>query len=236
MKKFYTLVSIDMPTSGLYSILLDGKAVKTPARNNLACHSKELATLIQTEWASQKDIINPDTMPITQFISTSIDRTAPNRAQIERDILTFLETDLLYFHTLEPKELAMQQQKLWAPWLEISAKEFGPLPEITTSLKVDALDTETQHNAIEFIKNLSNLELTLFVHFAQASSSFLLAKTFINNQITPAEFVNAALCEELFYVDFYGTAHNGLDPQLQAKKDMLERDLKASQLILQTNP
>lgn len=233
MKKFYKLVSIEEQPSHKYHVLLDGKPIKTPAQNDFFCDSMSLATLAQQEWAAQDETIIPDSMPVTQLISTSIDRTAPNRETIEDEILAFLETDLLYFHTAEPPELAAEQDKLWTPWLNKMSDYFGTLPKKTTGLRADDLDLKTAQKARDYIKSLSDLELTLFVHVAQASSSFLLAAALLHNLLSKDEFIKAAFCEEFFYIDFYGTAHNGLDPVLQAKTDMLERDLSAALLILQ---
>jgi chaperone required for assembly of F1-ATPase len=233
MKKFYKLVSLEALSANQYRVLLDGKSIKTPAQNDFICSSKFLATLVQQEWAAQNETIEPDSMPVTQFISTSIDRTAPHRETIEYEILAFLETDLLYFHTASPPELAEEQHKLWSPWLEKMSALFGTLPQKTTGLRADKLNINTAQKARDYIKSLSDLELTIFVHIAQASSSFLLAAALLQNLISKDEFIKTAFCEEFFYIDFYGTAHNGLDPVLQAKTDMLERDLSAALLILQ---
>jgi chaperone required for assembly of F1-ATPase len=232
MKKFYSLVSIEATDNGHFRILLDGKPMKTPAQNDFFCNSEHVATLAQQEWSNQEETISPESMPVTQFISTALDRTAPNRATIEQDILAYLETDLLYFHAAEPPELVKEQDNIWSSYLTQMAEILGPLPSKTTGLRAGSLATETKEKAKSFISALSDIELTLFVHLAQSSSSFLLACAFFHKIITSDNFIKATFCEEFFYIDFYGTAHNGLDPQLQAKSDTLTRDLKAAELIL----
>ena len=232
MKKFYSLVSVETADNECFKIALDGKTMKTPAQNEFSCHSEHIAALAQQEWSNQKEIISPESMPVTQFISTTIDRTAPNKDTIKQDILAYLETDLLYFHAAEPPELAKEQQKIWSPYLTKMVEILGPLPEQTTGLSAAPLTKEAQEKAQNFIDALSDIELTLFVHLAQSSSSFLLACAFFNKLITKEDFIKATFCEEFFYIDFYGTAHNGLDPQLQAKKDTLTKDLDAAGLIL----
>src|SRR5512145_3037151 len=59
-----------------YPVLLDGRAVRTPARNTLAAPSRALAEAIAAEWQAQKDHVDPARMPLTRLANTIIDGVA----------------------------------------------------------------------------------------------------------------------------------------------------------------
>ena len=52
MKRFYKEVSV-APTEGGFAVLLDGRSVKTPARNTLVLPTQKLATAIAAEWRAK---------------------------------------------------------------------------------------------------------------------------------------------------------------------------------------
>lgn len=226
MKRFYTTVTTQQAAKG-HHILLDGKPIKTPAQADMICPDYDVACLVQKEWAAQEEEINPALMPITQLVSTAIDRVQPQRSQIEADSLSYLETDLLYFRTTHPPQLAQAQTEKWDPWLGFHRDTWGEMPAPTTSLSVPPLPENTRHKAQQTIANLSLIDFTALAHLTQSSGSLLLAHAFLNDAMTDQDFIDAAFCEELFYVEFYGTAHNGLDPQLDAKINGLKTDLAA---------
>jgi chaperone required for assembly of F1-ATPase len=235
MKRFYkdVTVSAEDNAPNVY-ILLDGKTVKTPAKHDFTCGSLALAELAAQEWRDQSDTIDPNSMPITQLISTSIDRVSFERISIEADLIGYLETDLLLFWADQPKELNEKQQKLWQPLIEYCANEKGPLPHPTTSFSSTPVIAETVHNWEAFLKNLSAIELTIVAQLTGLSGSILLAYNYYSSNINAEEFQNACFCEEFFYVDLYDTKHNGLDPQLQKKIEGMDLDLAAISALLPT--
>ena len=73
-KRFYErahVVATD--AGGDAQILLDGKPVKTPARQALAAPTRQLADAIAAEWDAQKDVIDPASMPLTRLANAAID-------------------------------------------------------------------------------------------------------------------------------------------------------------------
>lgn len=231
MKKFYTLVSTHEHKNG-FTIHLDGRPMKTPAKHDFECPNEAIADLVQHEWSSQEDKIVPEAMPVTQMISTCIDRVIDNRDEIEQDIMGYLNSDLLFYKTEEPKDLGFRQDALFSPVLDFCAKKLGKLPQAVTDLSVPTIQQDTHQNWKDFLESLPHLHFTIFAHLTSISGSILLAKAFYDKQINTNEFIDIAFCDELFYVDLYNTKENGLDPQLEAKINMMTRDLDAISLML----
>jgi chaperone required for assembly of F1-ATPase len=124
MKRFYKEVSV-APSEGGYCILLDGKPVKTPARNQLALPTEALAAAIAAEWQGQDDNIIATTMPLLRLANTVIDGVAVNRADVIAAILRFGENDLLCYRAHQPPALAARQREGWDPLLDWVRQRHG---------------------------------------------------------------------------------------------------------------
>ncbi|MCB1721910.1 MAG: hypothetical protein KDI11_09165, partial [Alphaproteobacteria bacterium] len=101
MKKFYKLVSVHQDIGG-WAVHLDGRPVKTPLKKTLLAPTEALAASIQEEWAAQDETIDPETMPLTQILSTQIDRVSAQRDAMSAELLKFLDTDLICYRA--PKD------------------------------------------------------------------------------------------------------------------------------------
>ena len=72
-KRFYRTAAAAIFESG-YSVVLDGRPVKTPLGKPLVVSSETLAEAMAVEWMAQEEVIRPHTMPITQLAATVIDK------------------------------------------------------------------------------------------------------------------------------------------------------------------
>ncbi|MES1155395.1 MAG: ATP12 family chaperone protein, partial [Pseudorhodoplanes sp.] len=64
-KRFYEKAGVTR-NGDFFEVTLDGKPVRTPARNPLAAPTRELAQAIADEWQAQTDLIDPAAMPLTR--------------------------------------------------------------------------------------------------------------------------------------------------------------------------
>src|SRR5262245_20643476 len=92
-------------------VLLDGKPIRTPAKEVLAAPSLQLAQAIAAEWDAQREAIDPALMPLTRLANAIIDgvvkRPQPAAAEIEK----YLGSDLLFYRAEEPERLVALQAK-----------------------------------------------------------------------------------------------------------------------------
>ncbi len=120
MKRFYEEVTV----GDSLSILLDGKAVKTPMRKTLALPTRALAEAVAEEWRAQGDTIDPATMPLAKLANTAIDRVAGHKNGIVEKIVAYVN-DLLCYRAEAPTDLAARQNDLWNPLLDWAAERTG---------------------------------------------------------------------------------------------------------------
>src|SRR5690606_35605476 len=78
-------------------ILLDGRVLKTSAKNPLYVAQHKLAEAVAAEWNAQAEFIDPDAMPLTRLLNIAIDRVPMDRAALIDDMVRYAETDLLCY-------------------------------------------------------------------------------------------------------------------------------------------
>jgi chaperone required for assembly of F1-ATPase len=117
-----------------FTLLLDGRPVKTPAGRPFIAPTRALGEAIAEEWRAQKEDIVPDTMPLTKALNTTLDRVASHRAEIVDDLAKYAGTDLLCYRAAEPVELVRRQREMWDPWLAWAAERFGARLVVATGV------------------------------------------------------------------------------------------------------
>lgn len=231
MKRFYKMVSLGTGPDG-HSILLDGKPVKTPLRNALTTPHKALADAILREWAAQQDKINPDSMPLTQLLSTKIDRVPAERAIMTEGILKYLNTDLLCYRADHPPEIACRQAESWDPWLGWFEKKFGVALETTPSLKALRQPAAAHQKVQTHIQALNDDQFTILQLITPITGSLVLALAFVEQALAPQTAYEAARVEETYKAELYDEKKYGPDPAQEKKDRAVLADLDAAAKFL----
>lgn len=123
-KRFYEKAAVTEGDGG-YTIILDGRSVRTPGRNLLAVGDRALAGEIAAEWQAQGERIDPMTMPLTRLLNTALDGVANEMQAVKEDIVRFAGTDMLCYRAGEPTGLVARQNELWDPVIDWAASALG---------------------------------------------------------------------------------------------------------------
>ena len=100
-KRFWTQVEIAQQEIG-YTVLLDGRLVRTPAKTPLALPSQALAEAVAREWRAQVKTVRPETMPYTRRANSALDKVKPQFQDVLNMLAAYGETDLLCYRAAEP--------------------------------------------------------------------------------------------------------------------------------------
>ena len=122
-KRFYELASAGEGPA--FPILLDGRAIKTPAKNALAAPVKALADAMAAEWNAQVEHVDPATMPLTRLANSIIDGVATQPGPVAEEIAKYLGSDLLCYRAGTPEGLVGAQAQHWDPILNWARDELG---------------------------------------------------------------------------------------------------------------
>ena len=112
-KRFYT--SAAAGEGAPFPVLLDGRAVKTPAGGALAAPTRALAEAIAAEWDAQGERIDPATMPLTRLANAIIDGVAREPQPVIDEIAKYLGSDLVCYRADTPEGLVAKQAQHWDP-------------------------------------------------------------------------------------------------------------------------
>ncbi|CAM1645330.1 ATP12 family chaperone protein [Bartonella apis] len=123
-KRFYKEAFVK-EVGGEFSVVLDGKTVKTPARHKLVLPNRALAEIVAHEFSSQRQTIDPAKMPVTRLVNSILDGVVDNMDVVRHDILEFAGNDMLFYRADSPKELVERQHHHWDPVLDWIRKDYG---------------------------------------------------------------------------------------------------------------
>lgn len=123
-RRFYVTAGLKEAEEG-FTITLDGRPVRTPARRLLTFPSRALAERAVAEWQAQQEYIDPARMPLTRLANTVIDGVAQAQADVTADIAKYLASDLLFYRADGPERLVARQQEQWDPILAWAAERHG---------------------------------------------------------------------------------------------------------------
>jgi len=130
-KRFWTETRVEQADGG-YTVRLDGRPVKTPAKLPLIVPTEVMAGHIAAEWDAQQGRVDPRSMPWTRSANAAIDKTGPQQAAVVALLAAYGGTDLLCYRAATPVELVQRQTEAWDPLLAWSAAALDA-PLLTTA-------------------------------------------------------------------------------------------------------
>lgn len=115
-KRFWTEATAE-PCEGGYTVRLDGRAVKTPAKAALILPTLAMAQAIAAEWDAQSGKVDPGTMPCTRSANSAIDKVAVQFDEVAGLLAAYGASDLLCYRATRPAKLIDRQAAAWDPLL-----------------------------------------------------------------------------------------------------------------------
>ena len=203
MKRFYKDVSV-APAENGFAVLLDGKAVKTPARNVLTLPTKKLAAAIAAEWRGQGDEVIATTMPLLRLANTVIDGIAANREQVIDAILRFGENDLLCYRAHQPPELVSRQRAGWEPWLDWAHRKHGAQMTVAEGLTHVDQTPEALAALRRALEGLDAFTLGGLHVVASITGSTVLALAVAAGEISGAQAFELSRIDEIYQAEKWG--------------------------------
>lgn len=201
-KRFYQTAAAEEIADG-YAVTLDGKPIKTPAGKALVLDQR-LAEAIANEWDSQGAFIEPDTMPLTRYANTVVDRVEPRRAEVAEELAKFANNDLLCYREAMASELMRRQAAAWDPWLAWAADRYGA--ELAVGQGVTHLEQPAE--AVEALRRAiaeHDPHRLAVLHTAiTITGSAVLGLAFVSGELSAEGAFAAAHVDELFQEERWG--------------------------------
>lgn len=232
MKRFYKLVSYGAARNGGFIVQLDGKPVKSPAKRELLSPTEKLAQAIAAEWSAQQKVIEPETMPLTQILTTQIDLVSEQRDTMTDEVLKFLNTDLICYRTDEPQAMAKAQADIWDKWVDWMSDRCGVKMQTTTGLAALTQDQKLHERLAADVSAMDDVSFTVFQLAVPLTGSAVLALAFVEGEATSEDLYDAANVEENYRAEIYNEDFYGSAPLQEQKQAAMRRDLRAARQFL----
>ncbi len=186
-KRFWESVDTEASGGG-YSVLLDGRSVRTPLRAPLLLPTQAMADAVAEEWQGQVETVDPLSMPGTRSANAAIDKVTVQHGEVAAMLAAYAETDLLCHRATYPEGLIEQQKKAWDPVLAWAEQTYG-VPLTVTSGVLPALhpsDSLTVYS--EIVSGYRPFSLTALHDLVGLSGSLLLG-LYVANALADPEVV-----------------------------------------------
>lgn len=202
-KRFYQDVSVSGRDGG-FTVLLDGRPVRTPARKPLLVPSEPIANALADEWRAQQTTIDPARMPLTRIVNSALDGVAGREADVAAEIVKYAGNDLLFYRADGPAALAARQAKHWDPVLAWAEARFGG-----RFVRASGLMPVTQPAALlaaiaGHVAGYDTLRLAALHVATTLTGSALLALAHAEGQLTALEAWTAAHVDEDHQIEMWG--------------------------------
>ncbi|HEX5181962.1 MAG TPA: ATP12 family protein [Allosphingosinicella sp.] len=203
MKRFYREASA-APAEGGFAILLDGRPVKTPARNPLLVPAETLGMAIATEWNEQGEEIDPRAMPLTGLANAAIDRVAPDPAVFAGTLAAYGESDLLCYRAEGPPPLVRRQEESWDWLLAWARQRYDVDFETACGVIHRAQPAETVDRLARAVAARDPFRLAALSPLVTISGSLVIALALAEGAIGPDSAWAAATLDEAWQAEQWG--------------------------------
>lgn len=226
MKRFYREAAA-APAEGGVTILLDGRPVRTPARNPLVVPTEELAEAIAAEWNAQGEEIDPGAMPLTGLANAAIDRVAPDPAAFAQRLAAYGESDLLCYRSEGPHELVRRQEEQWDRLLAWARRRYDVDLETICGMMHKPQPAETVERLAGAVAARDAFRLAALSPLVTISGSLIVALALAEGEIGLEEAWAAATLDEAWQAEQWGE-----DPLAAKALAARRRDFDAAYLFL----
>jgi len=166
--------------------------------------SEALAEAIAAEWGGQAETIKPETMPMTQFASTAIDRVSGRRDEVIEEIAAYGGSDLLCYRAEGPADLVARQAEAWQPLLDWAAARLGADLAVTEGVIAVSQTPEALSALRMAVAAQDEFGLAALHNLTTTLGSVVLALAVARREIDAEAAWQASIVDELWQAEKWG--------------------------------
>ena len=207
-----------------YSVVLDNKALKTPAGSIVGVPWRRLAEAIAGEWDSQIEFIDPLSMPMMRIAATVLDRVDAARIDIVEGTLKYAEADLICYRAAAPPDLCERQDKLWQPHLDWAAAEFGAPLNVASGIMPVGQPADSLIALRRLVEVIDPYRLAALSLATAASGSLVLGLALLLGRIDAAAAADSAFLDNDFQMKIWGRDEEAWHAMQQIRRELRETE------------
>ncbi|MEL6375780.1 MAG: ATP12 family protein [Pseudomonadota bacterium] len=220
-KRFWESTSV-IERDGGYSVLLDKREVKTPAKAALVVPSFAMANAISKEWDDQEEEIKPQMMPVTRAANAAIDKVSIQHSEVADIVSAYADADLLCYRADGPSSLAQRQSEAWDPLLDWAAERFHARLTPVVGVMHTAQDSQALSILTKRAHQMDAFALTAFHDLVSLSGSFIIGLAAIENHLSPESLWQISRVDETWQQEQWGEDEDALETARYKESEFLQ--------------
>jgi chaperone required for assembly of F1-ATPase len=222
MKRFYQDVAV-VPVEGGFTIELDGKPLRTPAKAPVILPTRALAEAVAAEWRGQGDELSLHAMPLTRLASTAIDLATKRHDAVVSEIAKYAETDLVCYRAEHPPELIARENTVWQPLLDWAILRFDAPLAVTSGIVPRTQSPETLRAFASAVAALDPMTLTALHAMTTACGSIVIGFALLEGRLDARAAFAASQVDETYQIEQWGE-----DAEAAKRRAALAEDIDAA--------
>jgi len=203
-KRFWKDALVEAAEGG-FTVTLDGRSLKTPAKAPLLVPTRAFANLIADEWRAQGDVINPETMPATRAANAAIDKVRGQKTEVTAMIADYGDSDLTCYRAQAPQELVAREAQAWDPLLDWAAHRYGIRPATYVGVIHAPQPAALLASMRADVERLDAFELTAFHDLVSMSGSLIIGLATLDQFAPPQDLWTASRVDEDWQIQQWGS-------------------------------
>ncbi|MDA3889553.1 MAG: ATPase [Allgaiera sp.] len=203
-KRFWKEAAVAELPEG-FTVRLDGRPVRTPAKAPLVVPTRGLAQAIAAEWDAQAERVNPEVMPYTRAANAAIDKVTPRFDDVARMLADYADADLLCYRAESPEALVARQAAGWDPLLDWAAEALDARLIPVTGVMHAPQPGDSLRALGNRVFTLTPFELTALHDLVTISGSLVIGFAAIHGYRETADLWAVSRIDEIWQEEFWGT-------------------------------
>jgi len=204
VKRFWTKAAV-IERDCTWSVELDGKPLRTPAREPLGVPTLSLAEAIAEEWNDVEDKVDPRGMPLTGLANAAIDRVAPEKQAFAAGLAGYAEGDLACYRAEGPRELVDRQCEGWDTLLGWARRRFDVDFNTTSGILHIDQPAATVERLAHAVGTLDAFRLAGLSPLVAIGGSLIAALGVLEGGFTPEQAWEAVSVDERWQLEQWGS-------------------------------
>ena len=204
MKRFWKSARA-VEKDGAWGVELDGRPVRTPARELLSVPTQRLAEAIAAEWNVVDEQIDPRDMPLTGLANAAVDRVRPDKQVFAGGLAKYAEADLACYRAEGPRGLIERQAELWDELLAWGRRRFDVDFRTTSGLLHVDQPPATVERLAHAVNALDPYRLAALSPLVTIGGSLLAALGVLEEVFTPEQAWEAVSVDDRWQLEQWGS-------------------------------
>ena len=227
MKRFWKKAAV-VDRDGGWGVELDGRPLRTPAREPLTVPSQALAEAISAEWNQVEEKLDPRAMPLTGLANAVIDRIAPDRQAFAAGLAKYAEGDLACYRAEGPQALVERQAEPWDALLAWARRRFDVDFRTTSGLLHVEQPAATVERLAHAVSTLDPFRLAGLSSLVTTGGSLVAGLAVLEGGLTAEEAWKAVSVDDRWQLEQWGS-----DAEAEAALENRRRDFMAAARFLE---